>query len=343
MNELEQRIHKEIAEKGGIPFSRFMELALYEPGLGYYETQKEVGRGGDFFTSVSVGRVYGELLAFQIADWLEGIDGRVQLVEAGAHDGRLAKDVLGFLREWRPEVFARCELVLYEPSEIHRRWQQQTLVDFVEKVQWVDLLKPFKGVSYCNELLDACPAERLVFHKGNWVRSYVVSQRESFKWSLNYEATSWGAQFDSVEEGVVVASGDYSVWQHICKSLIAGRAMVVDYGITEAEFLDLPRANGTLRGYRQHQRVDDVLEAPGEIDITASVNFTEVERIAEASGLQHQSLTRQAQFLVRIFEQTLQRPWQFPEWTADRSRQFQTLVHPEHLGHAFKILECWNP
>ena len=119
--------------------------------------------------------------------------------------------------------------------------------------------------------------------------------------------------------------------------------MVVDYGITEAEFLDVPRANGTLRGYRQHQRVDDVLEAPGEIDITASVNFTEVERIAEASGLQHQSLTRQAQFLVRIFEQTLQRPWQFPEWTADRSRQFQTLVHPEHLGHSFKVLECWRP
>ena len=90
MNELEQRIHKEIAEKGGIPFSRFMELALYEPGLGYYETQKEVGLGGDFFTSVSVGRVYGELLAFQIADWLEGIDGRVQLVEAGAHARREA-------------------------------------------------------------------------------------------------------------------------------------------------------------------------------------------------------------------------------------------------------------
>ena len=117
MNELEQRIHAEIAEKGGIPFSRFMERALYEPGLGYYETQREVGRSGDFYTSVSVGSLYGELLAFQFADWLVEIDGPVQLVEAGAHDGRLAKDVLTYLRDWRPELFERCELILWEPSE----------------------------------------------------------------------------------------------------------------------------------------------------------------------------------------------------------------------------------
>ena len=94
MNELEQRIHNEIAEKGGIPFSRFMELALYEPGLGYYEKKREVGQRGDFFTSVSVGSVFGELLAFQFAEWLAELEGPVQLIEAGAHDGRLANDIL---------------------------------------------------------------------------------------------------------------------------------------------------------------------------------------------------------------------------------------------------------
>ena len=94
MNELEQRIHKEIAEKGDIPFSRFMGMALYEPGLGYYEKQREVGRRGDFYTSVSVGPVFGELLAFQFAEWLAELEGPVKLVEAGAHDGRLANDIL---------------------------------------------------------------------------------------------------------------------------------------------------------------------------------------------------------------------------------------------------------
>ena len=141
----------------------------------------------------------------------------------------------------------------------------------------------------------------------------------------------------------MIARGGYSIWRRICGSLNAGRALVVDYGMTEAEFLDPPRANGTLRGYRKHRLVEEVLETPGEIDITASVDFTEVERIADACGLPHEPLTRQAQFLIRIFEQTLQRPEQFPEWTPERTRQFQTLVHPEHLGHSFKILECWRP
>ena len=84
MNELTQLIHREIRRNGVISFEQFMELALYEPGLGYYETQREVGKNGDFFTSVSVGTLFGELLAFQLAKWLEGIDGSIQLIEAFA-------------------------------------------------------------------------------------------------------------------------------------------------------------------------------------------------------------------------------------------------------------------
>ena len=343
MNELEQRIHTEIAANNGISFSRFMAMALYEPGLGYYETQREVGRGGDFFTSVSVGQLYGQLLAFRMADWLEDIQGDVQLVEAGAHDGRLAKDVLSYLRQWRPEVFARCELVLWEPSAIRRQWQEETLSEFKDRVRWVDALGPFRGAFYCNELLDACPVERLVGHEGRWVESRVVSNGKSFEWILGDEAIGDLPGDGPVKEGTVVVCGDYSVWEQICGSMIEGRALVADYGMTEMEFLDPPRVNGTLRGYRQHRLVEDVLQSPGEIDITASVNFTKVKQIAGRNGLQVQPLTRQAQYLVSIFEQTLQRPEQFPEWGAERTRQFQTLIHPEHLGHSFKMLECRRP
>ena len=94
MNELTQLIHREIQGNGVISFEQFMELALYEPGLGYYETQHEVGKEGDFFTSVSVGTLFGELLVFQFAQWLEGIDGLIQLIEAGAYDGELSCDFL---------------------------------------------------------------------------------------------------------------------------------------------------------------------------------------------------------------------------------------------------------
>ena len=142
------------------------------------------------------------------------------------------------------------------------------------------------------------------------------------------------------EEGAIFTVGDYGVWQAVCNSLKRGQALVVDYGMTEREFFEPPKENGTLRGYQGHRMVGDVLANPGEMDITASVNFTRVQRMAEADGLEVGSLTRQSQYLVRLFEQTLQRPELFLEWTPERTRKFQTLVHPEHLGHSFKVLEC---
>lgn len=343
MNELEQRIHAEIAEKGSIPFSRFMKLALYEPGLGYYETQREVGRSGDFYTSVSVGSLYGELLAFQFGDWLSEIEGPVQLVEAGAHDGRLSRDVLTYLRDWRPEIFDRCELILWETSAKHRQWQEVVLADFSNKVRWSAELESFSGVFFCNELLDACPVERLIWVDNEWWLSVVDSDGQSFSWGKRRAVDVGLIEEQSPEEGAVFTVGDYEMWNTVCKSLQHGRALVVDYGMLEHEFFDPPRENGTLRGYCQHRRVDDVLANPGEVDITASVNFTKVERMAVERGLEIAPLTRQSRYLVRLFERILQRPEMFPEWTPERTRQFQTLVHPEHLGHSFKVLECCRP
>ena len=343
MNELEQRIHTEIAKKGPIPFSRFMERALYEPDLGYYETQREVGRSGDFYTSVSVGSLYGELLAFQFADWLSDIEGPVKLVEVGAHDGRLARDVLAYLRDWRPELYERCELILWETSAKHRQWQEVVLVDYLEKIQWTPKLESFNGVFYCNELLDACPVERLIWEGEAWWLSVVESDGQSFAWGKRRDPDGGLSEGQSPEEGTIFTVGDYGVWQTVCKSLKRGRALVVDYGMSEQGFFGLRRENGTLRGYHQHRMIDDVLTSPGGVDITASVNFTEVELIADACGLEIAPLTRQSQYLVGLFERTLQRPELFPEWTPKRTRQFQTLVHPEHLGHSFKVLECRRP
>src|SRR2546427_1045503 len=109
LNEVAKRIASEIAVRGVISFARFMELALYCPVFGYYEKERDTtGRRGDFFTSVSVGSLFGELLAFHFAEWLEELrlaDCRLQIVETGAHDGRLGKDILKWLQARRPEVF----------------------------------------------------------------------------------------------------------------------------------------------------------------------------------------------------------------------------------------------
>ena len=134
-----------------------MELALYCPIYGYYERERDIiGRRGDYYTSVSVGSLFGELLAFQFAEWLaesqvssakhrvpraEGEVGAaaevIRIVEAGAHDGRLARDILAWMREYRPALFQRLEYWIVEPSEQRRGWQQGALAQFAAKLHWV--------------------------------------------------------------------------------------------------------------------------------------------------------------------------------------------------------------
>src|SRR6267378_8007499 len=137
VKKLSQIIHLEAASCGVLPFARFMELALYCPVHGYYEKQKDnVGRRGDFYTSVSTGELFGQLLASQFAKWLEQLKtlnpqlSTLNLVEAGAHDGKLAKDILSWLRSNRPQLFQQIEYLILEPSSHRQTWQQETLKDF---------------------------------------------------------------------------------------------------------------------------------------------------------------------------------------------------------------------
>src|SRR5690242_2666814 len=116
MNRLREKILQEILANGSISFARFMELALYEPGLGYYERQRNIGRSGDFFTSVSVSALFGELLAGQFARWLDRIPPPYRLVEAGAHQGDLSRDILQWFQRNEPGMLASLHYILIEPS-----------------------------------------------------------------------------------------------------------------------------------------------------------------------------------------------------------------------------------
>jgi SAM-dependent MidA family methyltransferase len=208
-----------------------MELALYCPKHGYYETKKDnPGRHGDFYTSVSVGEWFGQLLAFQFAEWLEEIKtlnpvkGRgphgalrpqpftapkrsaggstLNLVEAGAHDGRLAKDILAWLQSNRSELFDQIEYWIIEPSARRQEWQGETLREFAPRVRWFagfqSLLQertchaspatwhpPRRGVIFSNELLDAMPVHRFGWDAKNkkWFEWGVAVDGEKFVWA----------------------------------------------------------------------------------------------------------------------------------------------------------------
>jgi SAM-dependent MidA family methyltransferase len=346
-----------VARSGAMPFARFMELALYCPNLGYYETKRDtVGRRGDFYTSVSVGSLFGELLAYQFAEWLAALKKSsrpLRIVEAGAHDGQLARDILTWLEANRPAVFERLEYSIMEPCVHRREWQRDTLECFAGKIRWlasVDALTPssIKGVIFSNELLDAFPVRRLGWdaNKKKWFEWAVAVAGERFAWTklelADNELPPAGLSpslLDVLPDNFTTETSPAATawWQMAARSLSDGKLMTSDYGLDQEEFYMPSRLNGTLRAYYRHHFSDDLLANVGEQDLTAHVNFSEVRSAGEGAGLTTEFYSTQGNFLTRILEKTF-KDKKFGEWTSARGRQFQTLTHPEHLGRAFRVI-----
>ena len=363
MNSAATQIREEIDRNGPITFARFMEVALYSPGKGYYERERLIGRDGDFFTSVSVGALFGELLAFQFADWLRAIRaskgdpgaGELQLVEIGAHDGRLARDILTALRRTEPDMFAQIEYWILESSGVRREWQAKMLEEFSPRIRWFDSWSAIpthgvRGIIFSNEFLDALPLHRIGWSsvRRQWFEWRVSTDGHGFRWEKDFEEAKF--EFDPPKLSrdllrllpeeftteVSLVAADW--WDRAAGGLKEGVLLTLDYGLDEAEFLLPQREKGTLRAYFRHQVREDLLRAPGEQDLTAHVNFTSLQRAGERAGLKTDFSGSQSAFLTGIAAQTWQYPSRFGDWNAQRKRQFQTLTHPEHLGRSFRVL-----
>ena len=330
-------------------FARFMELALYTPALGYYERElKQIGKRGDFFTSVSVGPLFGELLAFQFARWAEANDaGSFQIVEAGAHDAQLACDILEAMERHDPAIFARLEYWIIEPSVRRHAVQQQTLARF-SNVRWFENLAELRGrvngVMFSNELFDAMPVHVFRWNaaRHHWDEMGVTVGDSGFVVTALAEPSVQPMKLP--DELLHVLPDGYTVeispaanrwWSDAADALVRGKLMTIDYGGVLEELLNPGRTRGTLRAFSNHRISDNILTAPGEQDITAHVNFTELRVTGERAGLKTESFTTQSQFLTGIARQLWERRG---AWPVTQVRQFQTLTHPEHLGRPFRVL-----
>jgi SAM-dependent MidA family methyltransferase len=353
-----------IRRDGPLPFVQFMDTALYHPGAGYYE-HATIGRHGDFYTSASTGPLFGKLLAFQFSAWLEILPpGPVDLVEAGAHDGQLAADLLDWLVSHRPELCSRLRYILLEPSPTRQSWQQRPLEKFAGMVHWrrevAELgTEGIRGIFFSNELLDAFPVHRLGFDakERSWFEWGVGWREDRFVWERLGPVS--GGLIEEMElaglvmpaELLAVLPDGFTVelsptarrwWKTVAASLDRGWLLTLDYGLTAEDLFHPQRADGTLRAYYQHRLNPDALAHPGRQDLTAHINFTQLQRAGEQAGLRTGGLFSQTEFLTQIARQTWTTPSGFDEWTPAMSRQFQTLTHPNHLGRAFKVLvqEC---
>ncbi len=366
MNEVSERIAGEIRATGAITFARFMELALYCPNCGYYEREEDIiGHRGDYYTSVSVGSLFGELLAFQFAQWLP--QDKPQIVEAGAHGGDLAGDILAWMQERRPQLFAGLEYWIMEPSAARQRWQRQKLVRYGDKVRWVKELSGLTSsasgqIVFSNEFLDALPVHRLGWDAktGAWFEWGVTVQNRAFVWCRmpsggpgsggkasdpasplsHFQFSGADGLLETLPDGfmIEICPGAERWWRDAAMALERGKLLTIDYGLTAEELFVPERKDGTVRSYHRHRPGGDVLADPGEQDITAHVNFTAIRAAGEAAGLMTECFQTQAQLLTEIAARTWKDESLFGNWTAQRIRQFQTLTHPEHLGRPFRAL-----
>lgn len=353
MNPLFEIIRQEAAQTGVLPFARFMELALYCPVHGYYEAKKDnPGRRGDFYTSVGTGELFGRLLACRFAAWLEP---QAQLVEAGAHDGKLAADILAWLQLNRPERFAQIEYVIVEPSRRRQEWQRETLQRFAPRVRWFDSLQSLaaqsprlSGVIFSNELLDAMPVRRFGWDaaRRDWFEWGVAVDGGRFVWSRMAAPALPVSLRDLPASLRDVLPDQYTVetspaaehwWGEAAKLLFRGRLMTIDYGLTNDEWISPNHSRGTLRAYHRHHVSDDLLANVGGQDLTAHVNFSVLQAVGESAGLVTENFSTQAQFLVPILASAM-KDGSLGGWNSAAARQFQTLTHPEHLGRAFRVL-----
>ena len=358
-SKLVQIIHDEIASLGFISCERFIELALYHPRLGYYSQGRlRVGRKGDFITNVSVGRLFGEILADQIVELWEllGRPPEFTIVEAGAENGQLASDL--FSRLFEVGSGAKWSYVIVEPTELKQEQQRQRLhgksdeqelvpIGSVRWVRTMDELDSFTGIILGNELLDAIPARVVEFSADRWREVCVILEDDSFKFSLEpIKDLRLAARVNKIplplpqpyRTEVNLAATDWIA--DAAKALRDGFILMIDYGYSRSDYYSPLRTDGTLALYRNQQRQENMFEAIGETDITAHVDFTAIAEAGLEAGCQLIGFTDQHHFMVGAGEIRI-RSLESSEEGHGRDkflRAYKTLMHPEMMGLAFKYL-----
>jgi SAM-dependent MidA family methyltransferase len=363
----QSRLIEIIRERGPLTVAAYMDLALYHPELGYYaRAAQRSGRAGDFFTSVDVGPLFGELLEIQLAEMfglLQTSDFRLQtfdLVEAGAGNGRLSADVLCAARARDRAFYDSIRLHLVEASAEARAAQTAVLGDVAERLasSGPSLPASFDGVLIANELLDALPTHQVVMADDGLREIYVEAetlagrggpQRPALRAIEDAPSTPALGEYLArlgveLQPGWRVEINLRAVeWiREAARRLRRGFIIVVDYGHESRELYSPSHSAGTLTTFRGHRSVGSEssapapawLQAPGDQDITAHVDFTSVRAAAEGEGLQTLGFLDQTYFLLGLVDDH----WSAKAVAESRMGALKTLVMPGGLGSTHKVI-----
>ena len=344
---LTQRIATEIRACGGwISFARYMGLALYTPGLGYYAGgSRKFGLEGDFLTAPELTPLYGQALARQVAQVLR-VSGPY-VIEAGAGSGKLAADMLHALAalDCLPERYQILEL----SGELQAR-QRATIIatapNFFERVEWLDTLpEKIDGCVIGNELLDAMPAHEIAWHDDG---IYEVGVGLDAAGRFVYAEREADAHLAGLARAIDVAAPHRSelglaarAWvAEMARRLHRGALLLIDYGLPRHEYYHAQRNGGTIRCHYRQRTHDDPFWWPGLSDITSHIDFTAMAEAGFEAGAEVAGYTSQASFLMNcgIGELLVQRQRGDATTAARAGGAVNLLLSPNEMGELFKVL-----
>ncbi len=353
---LRQLIADEIRRDGPMRFSRYMELCLYHPDLGYYSLSTEqFGKAGDFYTSSDVHAVFGRLLSRQFEEMWRTLDSpeRIDVIELGPGRGLFAADVLDWSAKQFPNFAHALRYQLVEQSSTFRARLSERLSSHIAsgKAAIYETLEDATSASgqhlivFANEFFDALPVEiidhrgsvRVAENDGRFTEQFVPPSSDELQFLDSYSV------HPEPGERVEVSPASLT-WMDRIAAAFTGRrgfAILIDYGYTREEQL-AGRHRDTLMTYRRHHASPSPYEAPGEQDITAHVNFTALRSRGADHGLELTALLTQSQFLLGIGEETqfadAFQDCKLPQERAKVALQLKHLISPEAMGETFQAL-----
>jgi SAM-dependent MidA family methyltransferase len=310
---LKRKIASQITSNGGwLAFSKYMEMALYEPRMGYYSAgAHKLGVGGDFTTAPELSPLFGAAICSTLLPVLQGFKEKglpTQILEFGAGTGKLATSILSRLHDLG---FCLDHYDIIEISPDLAQRQQVSIKDLVQelklstKCNWLSALpKDFKGIILANEVIDAIPCDAIIYQNGFWYWYGVGFENGTFIWKS-------GAP---VEQGLLpesLLSGNFSegyvtelhapanAWMHqVAKQLDTGLFLTFDYGFPESEYYHPQRLEGTLMAHHRHHAIQDPFHLPGLCDLTTHVEWSQIARSTLDENADDVFLTNQAAYLL---------------------------------------------
>ena len=310
---LRKKIAAQIASNGGwLPFSRYMEMALYQPGMGYYSAgAHKLGLGGDFTTAPELSPLFGAAIVSTLLPVLEGLKAKglpSRILEFGAGTGKLAESILsrlnslGFTLDSYDIIEISPDLAQRQQDRLH---QLKDVLKLTTTCSWLSALPPhFNGVILANEVMDAIPCDTITYQNGFWYHLGVALEDNRFVWKT-------GTPLEQTSIPETLLSGHYTegyvteihpqanAWiQEIAKQLDAGLFLSFDYGFPESEYYHPQRVGGTLMAHHRHHAIQDPFYLPGLCDITTHVEWAQIARSALKENIDDVYLTNQAAYLL---------------------------------------------